>query len=147
MFSQGSGSVFRPVPSIRLTQFRLRSCTEKRWNWQNLQARRRCWMLIAASVPSDLSPASTQSKVIGVELNRMQCGMQCRMRKQHHQCSSSAMTLQTVLPIWRKARGECRCGMDRREAEVPRNFIDSVALIGQKRVVSSPAVRIHWHAI
>ena len=62
MFSAGSGSVFRPVPSIRLTQFRLRSCTARRWNWQDLQARRRYWMLIAASVPSDLSPASTQAR-------------------------------------------------------------------------------------
>ena len=63
MNSADSGSVFRPVPSIRLTQFRLRSCTEKRWNWQDLQARRRYWMLIAVLVRSVSLPANTRAKL------------------------------------------------------------------------------------
>ena len=76
MNSADSGSVFRPVPSIRLTQFRLRSCTEKRWNWQDLQAKSVWSMHIAESERLDWSPATRQRKSSAWNWIRMLCGMQ-----------------------------------------------------------------------
>ena len=138
MNSADSGSVFRPVPSIRLTQFRLRSCTEKRWNWQDLQARRRYWMLIAVLVRSVLIASKHAGKVIGVELNQdavrdaVQNAKKNGITNAQFFCNDAGRFMSHMA-----ARSESAdvVFMDPPRSGSTEEFIDSVALMQPKRVV------------